>query len=397
MHHIAQRARYLAVVALGVALLGGCSNPRYVSGPGMESANVNVAMARCRLFAESGGTAVSASGAPAFVAGAVVGAAIGNAVRQNRLYNDCMQASGFVAAGEQAVASAPVVAPPPPTTLQAAPPPVAIGPAQQTALAEPQLQQNGSPEGSSGPIEFRCPVSGTVVEYNTGGVLTFSSGSGFACSYADTTGDKVKYAGFGDDPALLKAGLDRFWPLVIGAQQEMTVAGGSVSSVSYGGTNDRFIVLRREVIAVPAGVFYAVLVEQTEATNGGNNAQEAKRIYWWAPELGLVVKSTYTSVREPRYAQSVPTTIVPGDYVAVRINVPGKTPAVAAPSPAVAPVPAPPRAPMPTPVAAPASPSGASPADRLQALKDLLDRKLITPQEYETRRKALLDSLQPVP
>ena len=96
------RLGYIALLA-GVIFVGGCSNPRYVPGPGIEGANVNVAMARCRLFAESGGSAVSAFGRPAFVAGAVVGAAIGNAVRQNRLYNDCMQANGWVAAGEPTV------------------------------------------------------------------------------------------------------------------------------------------------------------------------------------------------------------------------------------------------------------------------------------------------------
>ena len=40
------------------------------------------------------------------------------------------------------------------------------------------------------------------------------------------------------------------------------------------------------------------------------------------------------------------------------------------------------------------SPQGSmSTEDRLRALKDLLDQKLITPQEYQTRRKAILDGL----
>jgi len=41
-----------------------------------------------------------AIGKPAFVAGAAIGSAIGNAVRQNTAYNACMEAQGFVAVDE---------------------------------------------------------------------------------------------------------------------------------------------------------------------------------------------------------------------------------------------------------------------------------------------------------
>jgi hypothetical protein len=40
-----------------------------------------------------------------------------------------------------------------------------------------------------------------------------------------------------------------------------------------------------------------------------------------------------------------------------------------------------------------AAPGSGTPEDRLRALKQLLDEKLITPDEYETRRKAILNSL----
>jgi len=206
------------------------------------------------------------------------------------------------------------------------------------------VQQSASVEDASRSVEFRCPTPGTVIEYNTGAVLTFSTGSGFVCSYSDTTGNRAKYAGFGDDAALLRVGLDRLWPLAMGAHQEMTASPGSASSASVGGVVERFTVLRREVVAVPAGTFYAVVVEQDEGTSGGIQAQEAKRLFWWAPELGLVVKSTYQLVRDARWAQSVPTTIVPGDYMAVRISAPGQVPAgpvqsAAVPAPATPPAP----------------------------------------------------------
>lgn len=40
-----------------------------------------------------------------------------------------------------------------------------------------------------------------------------------------------------------------------------------------------------------------------------------------------------------------------------------------------------------------ATPASASPTDRMKALNDLRDQKLITPEEYETRRKAILNDL----
>jgi FtsP/CotA-like multicopper oxidase with cupredoxin domain len=51
-----------------------------------------------------------AFGRPAFVAGAAIGSAIGNAVRQNTAYNACMETQGFVAVDEQQKAVAPTPA-----------------------------------------------------------------------------------------------------------------------------------------------------------------------------------------------------------------------------------------------------------------------------------------------
>ena len=56
-------------------------------------------------------------------------------------------------------------------------------------------------------------------------------------------------------------------------------------------------------------------------------------------------------------------------------------------------VPAPGSDVIPAELAAPSSQSAATPADRLNALKELLDQKLITPEEYESKRKALIDRI----
>jgi hypothetical protein len=83
-------------------------------------------------------------------------------------------------------------------------------------------------------------------------------------------------------------------------------------------------------------------------------------------------------------------------------------PALAPAAPALAPLapaaPAPPAAAIapsvtpqaqPAPAAMPVPPEAPSrnPADRLRTLRDLLDQKLISPSEYEKRRKAILDSI----
>jgi hypothetical protein len=77
---------------------------------------------------------------------------------------------------------------------------------------------------------------------------------------------------------------------------------------------------------------------------------------------------------------------------------PAPPPAVVAPAAVPAPPPpavAAPVVPLPAPTAAApaAAPEQRNPADRLRMLRDLLDQKLITPSEYEKRRKAILDSI----
>jgi hypothetical protein len=67
-------------------------------------------------------------------------------------------------------------------------------------------------------------------------------------------------------------------------------------------------------------------------------------------------------------------------------------PTSSTPSTSVAPVSAPTKPSAVTGTSTPASGSSTI-AQRLQELKDLLDRKLITPSEYEAKRKAILDAL----
>jgi hypothetical protein len=90
------------VCATTVALaLTGCVAHQWAPGPGAHMA-FNQASGQCKLAAEGVPTDgfAFAQGSPQFV-GAYMGAtvlagAIGSAVKQNRVYNACMEAQGFV-------------------------------------------------------------------------------------------------------------------------------------------------------------------------------------------------------------------------------------------------------------------------------------------------------------
>ena len=80
---------------LGVALaLGACAHTAWAPGPYVNVADFEPAKARCSLFARHSAPGFAAYGPPKYVAGAAIGYAIGNAVRQNEDFDDCMVASG---------------------------------------------------------------------------------------------------------------------------------------------------------------------------------------------------------------------------------------------------------------------------------------------------------------
>ena len=166
-----------------------------------------------------------------------------------------------------------------------------------------------------GEARFRCPRVGTTIQYSNGSMLKFASESGFRCAYRDQNyRDAEKFAAFGDDAKLLDAGLDKLWPLTIGKQQTVSV------SMSGAYLTNRFTVLRSETVTTPAGSFDTLVVEQEESGVGN---QGAKRLFWYAPELGLIVKSTFDLLKAAdrnAFAGTSSASLVPGDYQAVRIE-----------------------------------------------------------------------------
>jgi hypothetical protein len=93
--------RRIAIVALG--LISGCVQHTWAPGP-EATKSLGVGSGECKLVAMSGaggGGYVMASGSPQFVGTAVgsaqIGNAVGTAVRQQNIFNACMEAQGFVA------------------------------------------------------------------------------------------------------------------------------------------------------------------------------------------------------------------------------------------------------------------------------------------------------------
>ncbi len=173
------------------------------------------------------------------------------------------------------------------------------------------------PNGPHAELAFRCPRSGTTVQYDNSSGFTFAGENGLRCAYTDRSGARgEKIAGFAEDSTFLSAGLDRLWPLKVGAEQKFSVnIGGGNSAV------ERFAVLRRESVKVPAGTFDTFVVEQEENSPRDNG----KRLFWFAPDLGIIVKSTFTQLGSRNWRDGFAGTgsLVPGDYEAVKITVPG--------------------------------------------------------------------------
>jgi len=82
------------VVAGGILGLAGCQTSptytQYMAGPPLE-----YAQAKCNMLAPSVHTGYVAIGSPAFVAGAALGNAIGNAIAEAEFRKNCMALQGW--------------------------------------------------------------------------------------------------------------------------------------------------------------------------------------------------------------------------------------------------------------------------------------------------------------
>jgi uncharacterized protein DUF3108 len=259
------------------------------------------------------------------------------------------------------------------------------------APTEDTLRATSPPEGAlAAVVEFHCPAPGTVIKNSSGGQLTFAEANGLRCDYTDETGQKrERYALFADGYGpLARKEIDALWPLKVGKTVSFQVR--ETISVNYGGSapdrQEDFVVNRQERVTVPAGTFDTFVIDWTEQETGPNPTGALVTL-WYAPGVGYVVKSSVHMLNNNEVKPYAEARYAGLTYDATEIAMPNGAPVpVATVQPVV---------PKPVAVNSPtaASPAAGTPEERLRALQQLLDQKLITRQEYDTRRKAILDGL----
>lgn len=263
-----------------------------------------------------------------------------------------------------------------------------------TAWSTPSVSASSPAQPPASAAEFHCPPSGLLIRTTTGQQFRFVEANGERCSYVDKNGDtREQYALLIDGfrPAA-KNNLDALWPLRVGNRVEYDVVDTTpvqpTDRFSQRHYHEKFDVLRQERISVPAGTFDAFVVEWNETEIGrSHDTAVAKVTLWYAPEVGYFVKSDADIQNANASDPFAATQYADMTYQAAEIVMPsGKTFPAAAVS-------GPPKPGSSSTKPIPKAGNIASPADRLLTLKRLLDEKLITQQEYEQHRKAIIDGL----
>ncbi len=95
-----RRALTRAIFMTTASLLTNCAPHTWTPGPGVNLANFERTKAQCSLMARHGGGSFAAFGSPSFVAGAALGNAIGESVRMQQDFNDCMVMNGWLIADQ---------------------------------------------------------------------------------------------------------------------------------------------------------------------------------------------------------------------------------------------------------------------------------------------------------
>ena len=90
---------------LMLLFMGACATHQWAPGPGLSAGDFEPAKARCSLMARHSGSGFVAYGSPNYVAGAALGHAIGESVRTQQDFNDCMVAGGWRIADGQTTAA----------------------------------------------------------------------------------------------------------------------------------------------------------------------------------------------------------------------------------------------------------------------------------------------------
>jgi hypothetical protein len=236
--------------------------------------------------------------------------------------------------------------------------------------------------------ELHCAAPGTRLVFNNTGYVAFIGQEGLAClvevpnsKAPEVTNIIHVLLGLSSSKTWVENHAERLFPFKVGNEIEFTSSADSSHIAGIGTSSDRLYyrdnikVLRQEKVNTKVGSFDTWVIEDRQVSQGRISGTWITT-YWWAPDLGYFVKRTYEVRAGLGTDQSIELTSL-------------TTPPLASP-PATSSVP--PTKSTKSSTVTPPSTSG-SPAERLQALKDLLDRKLITPSEYETKRKAIIDAM----
>ena len=102
---VARHLRLLFVALPSALALSGCMSHTWTPGPGMSLADFEPAKARCSLMARNNGGGFVAYGTRSEVAGAALGHAIGETIRAQANFNDCLAAGGWRIQTSESIAS----------------------------------------------------------------------------------------------------------------------------------------------------------------------------------------------------------------------------------------------------------------------------------------------------
>lgn len=252
--------------------------------------------------------------------------------------------------------------------------------------------------------DFHCPKPGTVIVLSDV-TLTFADQEGMVCVSRNATGGIVrKLLGFAStDSAFAKNHGERLYPFKVGNEIEYDHSADSSHLTLSAPTGNETVfyhsnakVVREERLVTKMGTYDTYVIEIHQVIKNKNISGAWLYSFWFAPDLGYIVKETHET--RGGYGENksweitsltLPTTASPP----VATSTPPATVPLATIAPTAGPAPVAKVAPAPTPAPPPANPQASSVADRLQTLKDLLDRKVITPEEYTAKRKEILKAL----
>jgi uncharacterized protein DUF3108 len=155
----------------------------------------------------------------------------------------------------------------------------AVTPAARAAPPRPSIVFGDS-------VEFRCPTPRTEIGFRSGAARVFADADGINCRY-EGAGGTLPVTPFGTD-ATAAGTLQRLWPLSVG--KEISLSTTTTNAGSPTAMQETYRVVGHEVVTVAAGSFDCFVIERNATITAFRDRSFAHSRYWYAPEVGYVVK-----------------------------------------------------------------------------------------------------------